>query len=111
MADGALAKSYTMRNLDLTKADYYLGRDAIKLRLEKLKKERVNKLDTQKDLTVKKKRYEEQLKQLNNADMKRVVLDFTAVENMPSLSVQRFIVSLSFCQNDVCRINCRPGFR
>lgn len=85
MADGALAKSYTMRNLDLKKADYYLGRDATKLRLEKLKKERVNKLDTQKDLTLKKKRYEEQLNQLNKADMKGVLLDFTAVENLPSL--------------------------
>lgn len=85
MTDGTLAKGYTMRSMDMSRIDYYIGRDAIKLQLENKKKdleclkERAGKVKT--DMRI----IENQKEKLDSISLENLTLNFDAVSELPQL--------------------------
>ena len=86
MADGTLAKSYTMRTLDLGKVTYFIGKDAIRLQLEKLKVQRVELVDELQKLSGEIKGIEDSIITLSAIDIRSGELNFDAVEKLPFVS-------------------------
>ena len=85
MTDGTLAKGYNMKSMDMSRIDYYLGRDAIKLQLEVKKKEladlKEKSSDTDRDLKLNR----ECVSKLKCADLTNISLEFEAVNELPDL--------------------------
>ena len=103
MSDGALAKGYTMRNLDLSKADYYLGRDAIKLRLDKLKNERNILIAVSNENASSLLSYQQMLDLLSASELKGAEPVFASVDELSEL-----IKKLSENKARVCELENDP---
>lgn len=79
MTDGTLATAYSMKSMDMSKIDYYLGRDAERLRLEVKKKELSALREEQKCIESNIDKVNVKIKRLNDIDFS-VFLRFEAVK-------------------------------
>ena len=83
MTDGTLARSYSMKSMDMSRIDYYLGRDSIMLQLNNKKKElselkeQGNKIQSQLEANKK------SVFRLKNADFSNIELNFKMVNDLP----------------------------
>lgn len=85
MTDGTLAKGYSIKSMDMSRIDYYIGREAIKLQLEAKQKELFVLKEKSDKLKSKSERYKEYLFKLKNADLSNISLKFETVNELPNL--------------------------
>lgn len=87
MTDGTLAKSYSMRMLDMQGIHYYLGADSIALEIEVKKKEQQELKQKIGELSEQIDDYKVRLDKLSNLRLDGGLYEFAAVEVLPKLKI------------------------
>lgn len=96
MTDGTLAKGYTMRTMNMSRVDYYIGRDAMKLQLEKKQREFADEQNKMADLKKDEEKQKTSLSALSKVSLENIKLNFDAVTEVPKLERQ--------CETDQIRL-------